>query len=190
MNIAVKTCDGHILVRLDTTWEKDNEDFYPPEFVDSLTYSPVIFARVQKPGRSISQKFASRYYDAVNFGVLLYPENLNDGSPAGLAQASCLDHTSFLPTPLFQPLTIGQKDNSFELRKSSRKVYSIGGEDITLETIENAIVECTKYIYIRTGDFIAVELTDRKPLAVRSDGTVAITGTWCGNDTINFKIIF
>ena len=46
MNIIVKTSTGRIVVRPDTTWEKDNEDFYPPEFVDELTYSPVLFARI------------------------------------------------------------------------------------------------------------------------------------------------
>ena len=104
MNIIVKTSSGHITVRPDTTWEKDNEDFYPPEFVDELTYSPVLFARILKPGRSVGRKFASRYYDSIGFGVLLYPENMLDGTPEGYAQAICLDHTSFLPSPMFPGL--------------------------------------------------------------------------------------
>lgn len=62
MNIIVKTSSGHITVRPDTTWEKDNEDFYPPEFVDELTYSPVLFARILKPGRSVGRKFASSIF--------------------------------------------------------------------------------------------------------------------------------
>ncbi len=122
MNIIVKTSSGHITVRPDTTWEKDNEDFYPPEFVDELTYSPVLFARILKPGRSVGRKFASRYYDSIGFGVLLYPENMLDGTPEGYAQAICLDHTSFLPSPMFPPERL-EKKGHFRLFRNEHDLF-------------------------------------------------------------------
>ena len=97
MNVVVLTSVGNVVVRPDTTWERDNEDFYVPSFIDSLKYSPVLFARVCKPGRSIGEKFASRYFDAVGYGVLLYPTELLAIKEQGWAAASCLDHTTFLP---------------------------------------------------------------------------------------------
>ena len=51
MNIIVKTASGHIIVRPDTTWEKDNEDVFPQDFIDTLTFAPVMFARVCKSGQ-------------------------------------------------------------------------------------------------------------------------------------------
>lgn len=195
MNIIVKTASGRIIVRPDTTWEKDNEDFFPPEFVGPISASPVLFARILKPGRSIGKKFASRYWDAANFGVLLYPEEMIDGSEESYAEACCIDHTSFLPTPLFQPVTIDFEGNEFVLMKNGETIFSIesgeskeGMPSVSIETIEDAIVEATKRIYIRTGDLIAIELEPRKPLSKREDGTVQISGTWCENSTIDFKI--
>ncbi len=187
MNIIVKTASGHITVRPDTTWEKDNEDFYPPEFVDALTYSPVLFARVLKPGRSVGGKFASRYYDSVGYGVLLYPENLLDDTPEGYAQAICLDHTSFLPSPTFPPLKL-EEDGQFRLLRNGQELFSF--DQPSLNMIEDALVEATGLLYIRTGDLIAIELAARKPLATRHDANIRITGTFGHDKVLDFRIIF
>ena len=174
-------------MRPDTTWEKDNEDFYPPEFVDELTYSPVLFARILKPGRSVGRKFASRYYDSVGFGVLLYPENMLDGTPEGYAQAICLDHTSFLPTPMFQPQRL-EEDGRFSLFRNEVELFTF--DHPSLDMIEDTLVEATKLLYIRTGDLIAIELAPRKPLTIRPDVSSHITGTFDNNEIIDFQIIF
>lgn len=184
MNIIVKTSSGHITVRPDTTWEKDNEDFYPPEFVDELTYSPVLFARVLKPGRSVGRKFASRYYDSVGYGVLLYPENMLDGTPEGYAQAICLDHTSFLPAPTIPP----QRLEEFSLFRNEDELFNYN--ILSLNMIEDALVEATKLLYIRTGDLIAIELTDRRPLVNRSDGSARVNATSGERKVLDFRIIF
>lgn len=193
MNIIVITADGHVTVRPDTTWEKDNEDFFPPEFVEGLAYTPVLFARVSKPGRSVSAKFADRYYDGINYGVLLYPENLLDGSETGFACASCIDHTSFLPFPLYNKVTLGREGNVFKIstakpEKQIRKVF--GYNEGTAQMIENAIEQATRCVYIRTGDLIAIELQPRKHLCKAEDGQVRVRMTYCNNETKDFNIRF
>ncbi len=174
-------------MRPDTTWEKDNEDFYPPEFVDELTYSPVLFARVLKPGRSVGRKFASRYYDSAGFGVLLYPENMLDGTPEGYAQAICLDHTSFLPTPMFSPQRL-EEGGRFSLFRNEVELFTF--DRPSLNMIEDALVEATKLLYIRTGDLIAVELSARTPLTTRNNAITNITGTIGQDKVLDFQIIF
>ena len=187
MNIIIKTSSGHITVRPDTTWEKDNEDFYPPEFVDELTYSPVLFVRVLKPGRSVGKKFASRYYDSVGYGVLLYPENMLDGTPEGYAQAICLDHTSFLSAPMFPPQRL-EEDGQFRLFRNETGIFTF--DQPSLNMIEEALVQATRLLYIRTGDLIAIELTARKPLATRLDTNTHVTGTFGHDKILDFQIIF
>lgn len=204
MNIIVKTSSGHVIVRPDTTWEKDNEDFYPPEFVEELTFSPVFFARILKPGRSVGRKFARRYYDAVGFGALLYPENLVGDSQEGFAHASCLDHTSFLPAPLFPTSAVPQtgesesqpaerlKENLFRIFKDGGEIFSSAAASLNM--IEDALAEATRFCYIRTGDIVAVELDARRPLVSRpADGTsatVRITGSFGQDTPLDFRIIF
>ena len=190
MNIAVKTASGRCIVRPDTTLERNSKDFFPPEFVDGLSWSPVLFARVCKAGRSVGKEFAGRYYDAVGYGILLYPRDLLDGSPEAYACASCLDHTSFLPFPLFNKLTLGQ-GNSFRLYvrkegKARRCIYK--HDEGTAGMIEDAIVAITTNIFIRTGDLVAIELKKRSGLCTAADKSLEVDATYCGIQTMSFYI--
>lgn len=188
MNIIVKTSSSKYIVRPDTTWERDNEDFFPPEFVNGLSFTPVLFARISKPGRSISTRFASRYYDGVGYGMLLYPEDLLGSGEEDFACASCLDHTSFLPFPMFLPLVLGKEDNLFRIFKEGKVLFESSSG--TLDMIENAVSEASKYVCFRSGDIIAIELQARETLCRREDGPVNISATFCKNRTMEFKIIF
>ena len=132
MNIIVKTSSGHITVRPDTTWEKDNEDFYPPEFVDELTYS-------------------------------------------------------FLPTPMFSPQRL-EEDGRFSLFRNEVELFTF--DHPSLDMIEDTLVEATKLLYIRTGDLIAIELSDRKPLTYRNESRAHVTGSFGQDKVLDFQIIF
>lgn len=192
MNIVVKTSTGKTIVRPDTTWEKDNEDFYPPEFVNRLSYTPVLFARVSKPGRSVGRNFANRYYDCVGYGVLLYPEDMLDGSEEAYACASCLDHTSFLPYPSPDKSVL---DQAFACKLSSTKegqkeeeLFSFGAA--SHQMVQEAIAEVTRFIYIRTGDLIAIELQERQQLCTREDGSTNVRAITGEETSLDFNIIF
>ena len=54
MNIIVKPYSGqHCYCRPDTTWERENKDFYVPDGVENLRWAPVLFARISKAGKHI-----------------------------------------------------------------------------------------------------------------------------------------
>jgi len=180
MNIVVKTAGGHCIVRPDTTWEKDNEDFFAPEFVKSVSYSPVLFAHICKPGRSVGLKFASRYFDDISYGVLLYPDQMLDGSEEAYAAACCLDHISFLP----YPISDGNAKGVFSLSCNSEKIFECN--DASRALIEEAIAEATACIYIRIGDLIAVELEPRKPLC---NASAKVEATLEGAPLLDFRVV-
>lgn len=190
MNIIVKTAGGAVIVRPDTTWERDNEDVFLPEFVTRVSCTPVLFARISKPGRSVSAKFADRYYDGIGYGALLYPENMIDGSETGFACASCIDHTSFLPFPVYSKETLGRAGNSFCMDLDGKRIFETEGS-AERSVIEKAIEEATRFCYIRTGDILAIELESRKEIIARTQegGSCTLSGTYCGNSVLDFKII-
>ena len=113
--------------------------------------------------------------------------NMLDGTPEGYAQTICLDHTSFLPTPMFQPQRL-EEDGRFSLFRNEVELFTF--DHPSLNMIEDALVEATKLLYIRTGDLIAVELSDRKPLTNRTDSVTHITGTFGQDKVLDFQIIF
>lgn len=188
MNIIVKTFDGALTFRPDTSWEKASDDFYVPDFVEELSYAPVLFARIGKAGRSVGEAFADRYYDSVGYGILLYPENMIDGSETGFAAASCLDHTSFLTLPFFDKGSLASSDARFVLNAGGREVFAHDGADG--HTVCRLICEATRIFYIRTGDVVALELDRRRPLCRREDGRLQVTGSFLGKRVLDFNIIY
>ena len=139
MNIIVKPHGSDLCYcRPDTTWEREDKDFYVPDGVTEIHWAPVIFVRISKAGKCINPKFVSRYYDSYNYGTLLYcrPEN-------GDSLISCADHTSLLPSP------------------------SLKGEELNDDErmlVEDAICKASKLISVRIGDYVAVELDEIKRL--------------------------
>ena len=182
MNIIVKTATGHCVVRPDTSWERKSEDLYLPDFAGPLSFSPVVFAHISKPGRSIGIRFASRYYDCISYGMLLYPDKLMDGSPESYAEAICMNHSSFLTYPVEEAFP--GPGAEFCLYRDSGLIFRHAHQGRL--QIEEAIAQATAKTYIRSGDFIAVELQEREPLC---DGAAHIRGTLSDRVLMDFRII-
>ncbi len=177
MNIIVRHLDGTVSCRPDTSWERENKDIYVPCPVEALRYAPVLFVRISKAGKCVGQKFAQRYWDGFNYGVLLYggiadeaasvPANEEGGIQAPLHWSECVDHTSILPFPLYNPLVIENEDKEFILRKNGKLLYST--TEGSAQMVENAICEASELVSLRIGDIIAIELQTPECLECRKD---------------------
>lgn len=188
MNIIVRPYGTDLTVcRPDTTWERENKDIFLPEETGGISYAPILFARVSKAGKCVGKKFASRYYDAINYGVLLYDMSLLD-SKAGIAAASCTDHTSILPSPLYNICTLESGDNFFRFFKDGNEVYSTSKG--TTAMLEEAIVEASRRVSLRIGDMVCIELDGMNPLRLpeEKDSQTEIHATFCDNETFRLKI--
>lgn len=195
MNILVRPYGSDACYcRPDTTWERENKDFYVPEVIDEIHWTPIIFVRISKAGKCIGARFASRYYDAFNFGALLY---CNSGETAF---TSCVDHSSLLPSPLYNTVVMENEENVFEVRRNGDTVFGIPkasfarsaslNDSSLKEIVEDAICKASALTSLRIGDYVAVELTPAGLLASREEGEVALHGTYCENDIFDLKIIF
>lgn len=182
MNIIVKPYGRQLCYcRPDTTWERENKDYYVPECVNVIYWTPILFARVSKAGKCIKDKFVSRYYDAVGYGILLY---CNDDETA---YSSCLDHTSILPMPLYNPVVLESEDNSFVFSMNNADEFKVSGK---AALVEDAICLASGRTSLRIGDMVAVELEDRRMLGRREAGDLRIKGVFCENELFDLKVIF
>ena len=190
MNIIVKPYGSSLCYcRPDTTWERENKDFYSPECVNELHWAPIVFARICKAGKCIGGKFAPRYYDAFNFGALLY---CHTSESPDIAFTSCADHTSILPAPLYNPVVMENEENIFEVKKNGEKIFT--SRDISIEAslkevIEDAICKASRLTSLRIGDFIAVELAPVSLMAASCDGETSLKATYCENELFDIKLI-
>lgn len=168
--------------RPDTTLEKESFDYYIPDGVSELTYSPVLFVRLCRAGKAIGEKFAGRYYDSGGFGVLLYGESIiGSGAAAGLSMASSLDKTSLLPFPLIDKDVLEKSGNIFSLSVNERSMneHSVNERSANERSLNgNGTFAChpdfagipeilhriSLRTSLRTGDIVAVELGERLPI--------------------------
>lgn len=187
MNIIVLTHSGRVVTRPDTSWEKDSRDIYLPDFVKALSLSPVIYIKVTKPGRSISEKFANRYYDSFGFGCLLYAENLIGAHPEDYACASCLDHSTILPAQM-SSCTLLDQGQKFIVNLDSSEIVNCNA--VCIDELNKAIALATSHCSVRHGDLIAIELCPRKELPQKTEENYHLEATHQGTNTICLNIIF
>ena len=217
MNIIVKPYGGDLCYcRPDTTWERENKDFYSPECVNEIYWTPVVFARVSKAGKCVGRKFVERYYDGIGCGMLMYCSTSgseeNSGDPRLLAQTppSRGWHVTsvHLPTQNTDTTSIDIRSLSEVVDKSSilphplfqpvvledAKEFVVNTSPVILsgakDLLEEAICNASQLTSLRIGDFVAVELATPAELAKRENGEVTIKGTFCENEIFGFKIIF
>lgn len=186
MNIIVRPYgNDSCYCRPDTTWERESKDYYVPESVDNICWTPVLFARISKAGKCIGDRFVQRYYDSFNFGILLY---CHRNGYSELAFSSCADHTSLFPFPLYNPVVLENEGNLFKVSKDGNEIFrcNAGMTDIIRETISKA----SQTISLRIGDFIAAELAAPASLTTRDHGTCTLKSEFCDNPLIDMKVIF
>ena len=192
MNIIVKPYGSDICYcRPDTTWERENKDFYSPECVNEIHWTPIVFVRISKAGKCIGAKFVSRYYDAFSFGALLYCHT--EGGNNEAAFTSCADHTSLLPSPLFSKETLESEMGAYEVRKNNELIFDSTRAEKSAylkEMLEEAICKASTLTSLRIGDFVAVELAPAGVLASKDEGSAAFRASYCENDMYDFKLIF
>lgn len=188
MNIIVKPQGSNFCYcRPDTTWERENRDFYVPEGIESISWTPVVLARVSKAGKCISPKFASRYFDSFGFGMLMYCNPDQSEGCGNIAFSSCADHTSVLPSLLQPADKLEDSSNGYLVYRNGEEIFSASADR---NIIEDAICKASKLTSLRIGDYVAAELTDPAVMAGIADAEMHVKGESGNNGLYEFKIIF
>lgn len=182
MNITVIDTCGNVSCRPDTTWEREDKDFFVPDEIGGFSYTPVLFAKMSRAGKCIGAKFADRYYEAIGYGVLLYAE--------GHSAAAFFDRTSVLPAAVYSKITLENPENVFSFSLDGRIVYETAVGEGARKRVEDALAAVSKVVSQRIGDLVAIELAAPAHLISREDGTAKIAASYCSNPLFDFKIIF
>jgi 2-keto-4-pentenoate hydratase/2-oxohepta-3-ene-1,7-dioic acid hydratase in catechol pathway len=78
LNNPVPTGEPLIFMKPNTALLVNNKPIYYPDYTKDLHYEGEIVLRVAKNGRSVEPEFASRYYDAVAFGIDFTARDIQD----------------------------------------------------------------------------------------------------------------
>ena len=175
---------------MDPTWERENKDFYSPDCINEIWWTPVIFARVCKAGKCVGKKFVERYYDGIGCGVLLYGSTDQTQMAEKPTLMPYIDKSSILPAPLYNPVVM-EEEKILEIeieRDGNLDKHTIALKDVKT-ILDETICRTSELISLRIGDFVAVELTSPDSLCRRTDTETRMTGKFCDNEIFDFKII-
>lgn len=190
MNFLIRTNEGEAVARPDSTRNKDKGELFVHPDINTVGYTPVVYARLCKTGKMIGGEFAQRYYDAVAFGVLLYPSPDSDDAVSFRRDTGAIhDKSSLLPLEMYSPMCLENSGKVFSIELDGENIYRCNTLGLKA-TIADALVCCSSHTTIHKGDLVISELEGIAPLHRRNDGDCRLTADFCEEEIIDIELKF
>ncbi len=140
-----------VFLKPDSALLKDGKPFFIPDFSQDLQYEAEIVVRINRLGKNIAEKFASRYYDAITIGIDFtardlqkslreqgYPWEISKGfdNSAAIGNFVSVEHFSDIQNLDFSLKInekIVQKDNSRNMIFGINKIIAYVSQFFTLK---------------------------------------------------------
>lgn len=141
--------------KADSSLLKDGKPLFIPDFTQRCTAAVELVVRISRLGKCISQKFASRYYDAVTIGVSFeaadkMEECRKQGRPWDLYQS--FDGASAIGT-FIETDKLMSSDFSIRLTTDGNTVQQGRTKDL-IWRIDELIEYISQYYTLRQGDLL------------------------------------
>ena len=167
-----------VFLKPDSAILKNNKPFFLPDFSDNIHYEVEVVIKISKLGKSISSKFAPRYFDEVTLGNDITARDLQSRqAAAGMPWeiSKCFDGAAPLGT--FVPVTTitDMGDIDFRLEINERVVQKSNTSDMIFGF--NDIIEyVSRFFTLKTGDLIFTGTPSGVGQLKRNDNLVAYLG--------------
>lgn len=146
-----------IFTKPDTALLRNNAPFYFPEFSTDIHYEVELVLRISKEGKTIDEKFASKYYDAIGIGIDFTARDLQQKAkvkslPWAIAKGfdgSAPVSNVFLPVSHFKELN----NINFSLSLDGQ-VRQQGNTSLMLFNFDTIVSYLSKFFTLRQGDLI------------------------------------
>lgn len=156
LNNAVPT-KPVIFMKPATALLKDNKPFYLPDFSNDMHYETELVLRVGKNGKSVQEKFALSYVDAMTVGIDFTARDLQDeckkkGLPWEIAKA--FDNSAVVGK--FVSVNADKLKNGlveFTMKLNGEQKQHGKSSDMIFN-IEQIIAYVSKFFTLQTGDLI------------------------------------
>lgn len=162
---------------------RNNGDFYIPEFTEGISCVPQFVVRICKLGKSVSERFAFRYYDEIGIGLRFYADSLEKeligkGLPAIVA-------SSFDCSAAISPLErMTDRNVSYRLFVNAEEVCRENLPDLPWG-IDHLIVQASDFHMLKIGDLLYCGSKFRYRGLKRRDRILMLLGE---KELMNFEI--
>jgi 2-keto-4-pentenoate hydratase/2-oxohepta-3-ene-1,7-dioic acid hydratase in catechol pathway len=152
----LKTEEPVIFLKADSSLLKDHKPFFIPDDMGRIEYETEVVVRICKLGKTVSERFAPRYYDAVTVGIDFTARDLQrkliaHGHPWDVAKgfdgAACIGE--WIPKEKF----LDVQRLRFRLDINGRTVQEASTADM-LYRIDEIIAYISRFYTLKTGDIL------------------------------------
>lgn len=151
----------------DTALLKEGRPFFIPNFAQTCTAELHLVVRICRLGRSISERFAHRYYDALTVGITFTAQELflkccKEGLPWELSKG--FDGAAAIGSMI--PLNeVSWPRINFEMKIDGKQVMRGKSEEM-IKNVDEIIAYVSKFYTLRQGDLLFMG-TPQNPLQVK-----------------------
>lgn len=181
------TCQGTFFHVADTALLNQGKPFFIPDFAHPCLGHAQLVVRICRLGRSISERFAHRYYDAVSVACTFTAGALLQELRAkGLPWESAVSFDGAACVGKFVPLTeAGDIAHlTFSLTLNGEPVQS-GNTEQLRETVDALIARASRYFMLRQGDYLLTGCPDKGFPVTEND---EIGGSIADRELLRFKV--
>ena len=176
-----------VFTKPDTAILKNNAPFYYPEFTKDIHHEVEVIVRICKEGKSIDEKFASKYYDAIGIGIDFTARDLQDElKKEGLPWDIAKGFNGSAPISEWVDISEVSDVNNivFSLKKNDTLVQKGTTADMNF-SIAQIISYISIYFTLRKGDIIYTGTPSGVSSIAIGDRLVAYLGD---KEMLNFEI--
>ena len=146
-----------IFTKADSALLTRGRPFFIPDFTQRCDYETELVVRISRLGRSIPQRFAHRYYDAVTVGIDFTARDVQERLRAkGLPWEICKGFDGSAAIGRFvakESLDKDIQDLSFHLAINGTTVQSGHTADM-IHTVDEIVSYVSRFFTLKTGDLI------------------------------------
>ena len=185
MNSAVPT-EPIFFMKPDVALLKEG-DFYYPNFTNDLHFECEIVVKIDKVGKNIEEKFASKYYSEVTLGIDFTARDLQSQcKEKGLPweKAKAFDNSAPI-SPKWVKIADLDFENTEFIFSQNGEIRQIGKTSDMIFSIDQLIAYISKFVTLKTGDLIYTGTPSGVgPVAI---GDV-LTASLNGEEMFEFKV--
>ena len=140
---------------------RPNQEFYIPEFAEHLSCVPQVIVKINRLGKCISPKFASRYFEEMAAGIVFHADSLEEKlAMEGLPQTQAY---TFEGAGAMSGLQAFEPGSSMTFYRNGERIFSQKITDLPFRP-SDCVSYASQYHLMKIGDLVFCGNNARFPI--------------------------
>lgn len=155
-----------IFTKADSALLKDHKPFFIPDFMGQIDFETELVVRICRLGKSIPERFAHRYYDAVTVGIDFtarelqkklreeaQPWEISKGFDGSAVIGDFVELSKLIPAREDGEISLSDKPLNFSLDINGKTVQEGITSDM-IHSVDRLIAYISQFFTLKTGDLL------------------------------------